>query len=102
MAEFVMILTTYPNRKEAKAVASLLLEKKLAACVQLNDIESLYIWEGKIENDPEIRVTIKTKKSNFQAIAETITKLHPYETPQIIEIPITNGSKTYLEWIDSI
>lgn len=100
--QFSLVITTYPNREEAKVLASSLLEQKLAACIQLNEIQSYYLWEDKIQNDPEIRVVIKAKKSNFHLIVEVITSHHSYEIPQIIEIPVTDGYKPYLDWIEQI
>jgi periplasmic divalent cation tolerance protein len=98
--KFILIKTTYPNLREAKKLAKILLEKKLSACVNFNKIESLYQWQKKIENSKEILVSIKTKNSLFKKIEKIILLNHQYQLPQIIAIPIEIGSKKYLEWLD--
>ena len=98
--EFIIIQTTFPNLTLSKKLARILLEEKLAACIQLSKIESFYIWEEKINNDKEILVNIKSESKNFTKIEKIITKNHPYQIPQIIKINI-NGSKKYLNWIAS-
>lgn len=99
--KFMIIKTTYPNLPNAKKLAKILLTQKLAACVQFTKIESNYFWKGKIVNDKEILVTIKTKASFYKEIEEIIIKNHNYEIPQIIGINIDKGSNSYLNWLDS-
>lgn len=102
MSDAIVILTTCPNHNEAKQLASDLIEKKLAACVQLNPIESFYTWEGNVQIDPEIRLTIKTKTALYGAVETFILKHHSYDIPQIIAIDIDAGYLKYLDWIQSI
>ena len=102
---FILVKTTYPNssagKKLAKILAKILLEKKLAACVQLAPVESFYFWQGEIKNDRELLVTIKTKNSLYKKIEKVISENHLYDIPQIFSIQLNEGSKPYLDWIDS-
>jgi len=104
-SKFITIETTYPNsskgKKLAKNLAELVLNQKLAACVQFSKIESAYFWEGKLQNDQEILVRIKTKNSLFLKVEKIIKKHHSYEIPQIISTQINQGSDEYLQWIES-
>jgi len=94
-----IILATYPDKEAAKKVAGLLVEERLAACVQIFPIESIYSWEGKIFDENEIMLFIKTKVSLFKKVSAFIRKNHSYEVPEIIQIPITDGLPEYLKWI---
>jgi len=98
--EYGMVITTCGEKETAKSIAKLLVEKRLAACVQMLPIESVYLWEGKICDDNEIALLIKTKMGMFDQIAEAIKGNHNYEVPEIIQIPITDGLPEYLKWID--
>ncbi len=95
-----MIETTLPNLRPAKNLGKILLREKLAACVQFIEIKSSYLWEGEIENNREILLKIKTKKSLYFEVEKTIKKHHPYEIPQIFSIQIETGSKPYFDWIE--
>lgn len=98
---FIIVETTCSNMSLAKKLAKILLEEKLAACIHLQKMISLYFWEEKLENDQEVLLSIKTKNSKFLRIEKTIKKHHEYKLPQIIAIPIIKGSKDYLSWIDT-
>ena len=97
--EYCMTLTTCPNTKEAQCLAEKLVEEKLAACVQLSDIQSYYVWKNQACAEPEVRLTIKTRAQLYPLVAEFIKKQHRYEVPQMIQVPVTNGSAEFLEWI---
>jgi periplasmic divalent cation tolerance protein len=99
--KFIIIETTYPNLAEAKNLAKILLEKKLAACVQFLPIKSMYFWQGKIENNREILVKIKTKNSLYEMVEKTIAEHHSYEIPQIFSSQINQGLEPYFDWVDS-
>ena len=99
--ELVILKVTYPDLERAKNFAEILLQKKLAACVQFTPIESMYFWRGKIENNHEILLSIKTKNSLLKSIEKIIKKHHDYEIPQMLSIQVDQGSKPYLNWINS-
>ncbi len=97
---FITILCTCPNNKIAKEIATILVEAKLAACVSIiPGIESIYMWEGKLENSHEYLLVIKSTKDIYIKVEELIKKHHPYTCPEIIAIPIEQGSKEYLNWV---
>ena len=95
----VIVQTTTSNEEEAKKIAKILIQDKLAACVQLKDIESLYNWDGKLCCEIETLLSIKTKKELFSKVKSKILELHSYDTPEIIELDISNISEDYLKFI---
>jgi len=98
--EYSIIITTAANKESAQKIAKLLIEKRLAACVQMFPIESVYFWQDKICEEKEITLFIKSKTSLFDDISYAIKTNHEYEVPEIIQIPVTNGLPEYLKWID--
>ena len=100
MNTHIIIITTCPNLEESRTLARSLVEKKLAACVQLGAIESVYRFEGKVEDEKEYRLYIKTKRDLFDEVKEFILKHHSYKLPQIVAISIVDGFDKYLQWID--
>ncbi len=102
MKSFIQITTATETKEQAQKIARHLVEKKLAACVQISGpIESTYHWKGKVETASEWLCLIKTRESLFKKVEAAIKKLHPYETPEIIAVPIIKGSKEYLKWLDA-
>ncbi len=98
---FIQVMTTTETRQQAQAIARRLVEDKLAACVQISQaIESTYLWKGRIECSQEFLCSIKTREDLFSQVEVVIKKMHPYETPEIIALPIAEGSKDYLQWLD--
>jgi len=95
----VIIQTTCSSKVEAKNIAKILLDEKLAACVQLSECESYYTWKEEFCCDNETLLSIKTRKENFEKVKSKIKELHSYDVPEIIEIDITNSSKKYLKFI---
>ena len=95
----VIVQTTTSNEEEAKKIAKILIQDKLAACVQLKDIESLYNWDGKLCCERETLLSIKTKKELFSKVKSKILELHSYDTTEIIELDISNISEDYLKFI---
>jgi periplasmic divalent cation tolerance protein len=94
-----VVLVTVSSEEEATNIARDLVESKLAACVNIFPISSIYSWEGKINTEQEWQLTIKTKLTYFPELEATIKKLHSYQVPEIIALPIVAGSETYLSWI---
>jgi len=97
--EYSMIIATVPNKETARKIAKLLVEKQLAACVQMLPIESIYTWQGQIYDEAEIALLIKSRTALFDEIKSAIKENHHFEVPEIIQIPITNGLPDYLNWI---
>ena len=95
-----LVTTTAGSRDEAERLASALVERRLAACVQLVPIESRYVWKGEVAAESEILLLIKTRQDRFDTVQSTIVELHSYEVPEIVLTPITAGSPSYLAWID--
>ncbi len=96
----LIVLCTCPDITAADAIATALLEARLAACVnRIEGIESLYRWEGSIRKDQEVLLLIKTTAVAFGEVESAISDLHPYELPEIIGVPVTQGSAPYLDWL---
>jgi len=100
MTGYIQIMTTTGARAEADQIARLLVERRLAACVQvLGPIESVYRWQEKIETSQEWLCLIKSKQSQFPAVEQAIREVHSYKVPEIIALPITAGNPAYLKWL---
>lgn len=93
-----IVYTTTSSIDEAKKIATHLIDSKLAACINIHPISSVYRWDGKVEEDEEFALSIKTISDNFDAISEAIRSMHSYELPAIISWEI-DGDKDYLNWI---
>ena len=101
MSDHLLIYCTCPDQDSAQSIADTLVDKGLAACVNiLPGVHSVYRWQGKRENAREYLLTIKTLHSAYEALQQAIIDLHPYELPEIIAVPITHGLAGYLAWID--
>ena len=100
MTGYVQIVTTAESKTVAAKIAESLLEKRLAACVQiLGPITSSYRWEGKIETAEEWLCLIKSKTDLYEEVEKAINELHTCETPEILALPVVTGSRTYLDWL---
>jgi periplasmic divalent cation tolerance protein len=95
----ILVQTTCASKDEAKNIAEILIKEKLAACIQLTDIESLYVWNDKFCCDKETLMNIKTRKKNFKKVKSKIKELHSYDVPEIIQIDIANANKKYIKFI---
>ena len=96
----LIVLSTLPDRARALALASALVERRLAACVNvLAECSSVYRWQGKIETAAEVPVLIKTSAARYAALEQAIRELHPYELPEIVAVPIGGGLPGYLQWV---
>jgi len=95
-----LVLTTCPNRRAASRIARALVEERLAACVNILPVaQSVYRWRGKVASAREFLLIIKSLKRAYAKLEKRLRALHPYELPEIITVPITNGSRPYLAWI---
>ena len=98
----IVVLMTAPNAEEATRIAEMLVERTLAACVQiLPPITSIYIWKGEVQRESEILLVAKSTRAKFDDLEEAVRALHSYETPEIIALPIVAGSQSYLSWLSS-
>jgi periplasmic divalent cation tolerance protein len=100
MESFVQVFTTTDSKENAQDIARILVERRLAGCVQIiGPISSVYQWKGKVENDEEWLCIIKSEQRCFEEIREAIKANHPYETPEIIATAVVAGSNGYLRWL---
>ena len=100
MTDKLLILTTTGSESEAKKIAQMLVERRLAACVNvIPRMHSVYRWKGKVESAEEFLLLIKTRKENESAVQAAIREVHSYDLPECISIPIDGGSAEYLKWI---
>jgi len=103
MSEPIVVLTTCASEEEALQIANVLVEGHLAACVNiLSPVRSIYRWEGKIWNEKESLLLIKTVRDRFEELKVKIKCLHSYTVPEMICLPIIAGSAPYLEWLEEM
>jgi len=101
VSDFIVVFVTCGSEDEALKIARALVEEKLAACANMiSPLRSIYRWEGKICDEKESLLVIKTRQSLFEDLAKRVKALHSYSVPEIIALPITEGSPTYLNWIE--
>ena len=100
MNEVWLVMTNAPDRKTARKIATLLVERKLAACVNIvGACESVYRWEGKVETAREVQLQIKTTAACYAEVEATIRSSHPYQVPEVVAWPLAAGLPSYLDWI---
>ncbi|HSI24183.1 MAG TPA: divalent-cation tolerance protein CutA [Methylotenera sp.] len=97
--KIIAIFTSVGNHEEAKLISSAIVEKKLAACAQLSEIESFYHWNGSLQNEKEYRIMFKADAKNYNAIEDLIKKMHSYDLPAIHGIVIDEISQPYQQWV---
>ncbi|MFA5090682.1 MAG: divalent-cation tolerance protein CutA [Candidatus Omnitrophota bacterium] len=98
----IIIFVTCKDKKEAGKIAAFLVEKKIAACVNIiPQIESVFRWEGKVEKSKEALLLIKSRADKLPRIFRMVKSLHSYEVPEIIALPIQAGEKRYMEWLNA-
>jgi periplasmic divalent cation tolerance protein len=98
--QVLLVLSTFPDAGTARQIAGKLIEEKCAACANiLPAIESIYWWQGKVENAAETLVLFKTSEDAYERFQTTLRRLHPYEVPEIIAVPIDRGLPDYLRWV---
>ena len=100
MTDKILVLTTAGSKEEARKIARVLVERLLAACVNVvPQVTSIYRWEGEIEEAEEFLLVVKTTRAAFERVREAILELHSYEVPECISVAIDGGSVGYLSWI---
>ena len=96
----IVVLMTAANRDEASRIAEMLVNSRLAACVQiLPEIQSVYRWKGEVERASEVLLLAKTTEDKFDGLDRAVREIHSYDTPEIVALPITAGSEPYLNWL---
>lgn len=101
MTDALVVLVTAGSESEAETIARALLDERLAACVTIGGpIRSLYRWQGRVADDREWQLVIKTRADLFEALADRVRALHSYDVPEIIGLPVTVGNPAYLEWLE--
>ena len=99
-SEPLVVFLTAATADEAAAIADALVTNRLAACVQiLPPMQSVYVWQGKVERAEEVMLLAKTTRDNFSSLERAVRAIHSYETPEIIGVPIVEGSDDYLKWL---
>lgn len=98
--DFIIILVTCVSKKEAENIVNALLKKRLIACGNIiSGVESKFWWSGRIDKAKEILILLKARKKDFKKIGKEIKRIHSYEVPEVIAIPIISGNEKYLDWL---
>ncbi len=99
---YCVVITTVPDREAAERLAEGILGNRLAACIQMSDIRSCFIWDGGLQREEEVVLTIKTTGKRYAGLEAYIAEYHPYDVPEVIRLPITAGLPGYLSWLDEM
>ncbi len=101
-SDYVVVIVTTASKQEAEKIAQHALNERLIACANIiGPVSSLFHWSGKLEKAEEYMIFMKSRKDLFSKLAESVKVLHSYEVPEVIALPIVDGSKAYLDWLDS-
>ena len=102
-SNYIIVLVTTANKMEAEKIAQALLKEKLIACANIiNPVTSFFYWKEKVDRAEECLVVMKSRKDLFAELAECLKGLHSYEVPEILALPIVEGSKSYLDWMGEV
>lgn len=99
MASVAILVTTVDELDKARALARAALAEKLAACVQVTPIESLYVWEGDVREEREFRLEMKHRGEDYAALSALVRRLHPYQTPEILRVDVADADADYADWL---
>jgi periplasmic divalent cation tolerance protein len=102
MTSYAVVLTTAKSPGDARRIADKVLSEKLAACVQLLAINSLYTWKGEVAEESEVLLLLKTRQELYPELEKAIVSVHKYETPEILLLSVDRGLPAYLGWIDEV
>lgn len=101
--EDIVVFITAPNEDEAARIARALVDSRIAGCVNIiKNIRSIYSWQGKIEDESEVLMVVKTQKNLFEPLSRKVKELHSYSVPEIIAVPIIEGSEDYIRWLHEV
>ncbi len=101
MTDKIVVFSTAASAEEAEKIARRLVEERLAACVNvIREIRSFYRWQGKTEDAVEWLLVIKSSREHFDALRAAVEKLHSYDVPEVIALPVVDGARNYLNWMD--
>lgn len=102
MTEMLMVFTTFANADDAARVVRALVEERLVACGNLlPGVRSLYRWEGRVADAPEVMVVMKTRKQDWAVLLSRLHELHPYDTPECVALRIAAGAPKYMAWLEA-
>ena len=101
IAEVLLVLTTVGSRDAADTLAAAMVEQRLAACVHIQAIDSVYRWKGQVQNDPEWRLLFKTTAARYATVEAALRAAHPYELPAILAWPCSHGLQAFADWVDA-
>ncbi|HEX2022721.1 MAG TPA: divalent-cation tolerance protein CutA [Candidatus Thermoplasmatota archaeon] len=99
--DHVSVYVACPDRETARRIARALVERKLAACANLLPIESVYRWEGRVEESAEVAMFLKTRRARVPEVVRAVEELHPYEVPCVVAFDLVGGAARYLAWVDA-
>ena len=98
--DVMVVLSTFPDEGKAGEIAGILVERQVAACVNVvGGVRSIYRWQGRVQDDAEVLVVIKTTRGRYAALEAALLELHPYEVPEIVALPVVAGAAGYLGWV---
>lgn len=95
----LVVLCTFPNAAKATEIARIIVSERLAACVNLQEVASIYSWKDELQNEAETLAIIKTTDERFEALKKRLVELHPYEVPEVIAMHVAGGHAPYLAWV---
>jgi periplasmic divalent cation tolerance protein len=103
VTDALMVFTTFANETDAERVVRTLVEERLVACGNLvPGVRSLYRWEGKVADEREVMVVMKSRKQDWPALMSRLSELHPYKTPECVAVRIASGAPAYMTWLESV
>lgn len=97
-----MVMTTVTGRDEAERLAEGILRNRLGACVQMADVRSVFLWQGKVQREDEVLLLVKGVGERYEELEDYIRSHHSYDVPEILRLPVTGGFSDYLAWLDSV
>jgi periplasmic divalent cation tolerance protein len=101
--EHIVVFITAPTEEEAGNIADKIVKEKLAGCVNIiKNIRSIYMWQGNIEDDAEVLMVVKTRRELFKRLKDRIIEIHSYDVPEVIALPVQEGSGSYLKWLNEV